>query len=208
MTHPLSLERWRKLWRSLGAEADVALFEALRTHYGEPHRHYHTAAHLAECLAHFDSARALAAKPAEVELALWFHDAIYRPRRADNETKSAEWARTSVLARGLPEAMSERVAALVLATQHAAKPADADAQLLVDIDLAILGAPPERFSEYEQQIRKEYAWVPGPLYRRERRKALELFAQWPTLYSTEHFRSRLEETARTNLSRALGELQN
>jgi hypothetical protein len=36
-----------------------------------------------------------------------------------------------------------------MATCHTAKPADADQQLLVDIDLAILGAEPARFAEYE-----------------------------------------------------------
>ena len=41
--------------------------------------------------------------------------------------------------------------------------------MLIDIDLSILGAPPARFAEYEQQIRAEYAWVPGILFRPKRR---------------------------------------
>jgi predicted metal-dependent HD superfamily phosphohydrolase len=102
--------------------------------------------------------------------------------------------------------VSERVRQLVLATKHDARPASADAALLVDVDLAILGAVPERFDEYERQIREEYAWVPGPLFRRKRREILEGFLVRPHVYNTSHFRDRYEAAARANLSRSIAQL--
>jgi predicted metal-dependent HD superfamily phosphohydrolase len=197
----VTLERWREMWRELHGSADPNLFQQLIACYGEPHRKYHTARHLAECFEKLDEVHV--ERPAEIELALWFHDAIYDTRRQDNEKKSADWARASALQAGVPGETAERVHALIMATRHEAVPSGADAELLVDVDLSILGAPPERFDEYERQIREEYAWVPGFVFRRERAQILEGFLARPSIFSTAHFRSRYERQARENLARSL-----
>lgn len=75
--------------------------------------------------------------------------------------------------------------------------------MLVDIDLSILGAAPERFDAYELEIRAEYAWVPEVLFRATRRKILAEFLQQPSIYSTIEFRQNLEASARANLARSL-----
>ncbi len=90
-------ERWQAIWSRLGATLTDAssdpLLIALIEKYGARHRAYHNWAHLDECLAQFDWAWGLADHPADVEMALWFHDAIYDPHRADNEARSAAWPR-------------------------------------------------------------------------------------------------------------------
>jgi predicted metal-dependent HD superfamily phosphohydrolase len=78
-----------------------------------------------------------------------------------------------------------------------------DEQLLVDIDLAILGASEARFLEYERQIREEYGFVPGWLFRRKRRAILRSFLKRPRIFSTQHFNASLEQRARANLARAM-----
>jgi len=196
---------WQRAWQGIGAVGDgLAWFEQLLACYREPHRHYHSLQHLGECLTAFDQARALARKPEEVELALWFHDAIYDVKRSDNEARSADWAREALMEAEVDAAAADRVHALIMATRHDAVPQDADAQLLVDVDLAILGATPDRFAEYEDQIRREYAFVPGWLFRHKRREILRGFLERPRLYSTPHFHDRLEARARENLVRAIG----
>jgi predicted metal-dependent HD superfamily phosphohydrolase len=99
------------------------------------------------------------------------------------------------------------VQALVMATRHAARPSGLDEELLVDVDLAILGADPERFDEYQVEVRAEYAWVPGPLFRHKRREVLAGFLARPAIYSTPGFRARFEAQARANLDRAIAGLR-
>ena len=201
------ITRWRGTWTALGVnEADDELFAEIMRRYAERHRTYHTVQHLDECFAKLDEARGLAERLSEVELALWFHDAIYEVRSSDNEEQSAQWSQAAVAAAGLADAVGERVRDLILATKHDALPRSHDAALLVDVDLAILGAPAERFDEYERQVRAEYSWVPGFLFRRKRREILEGFLQRPHLFTTEHFRSRYEAAARANLDRSIRQL--
>ena len=193
---------WQRAWTGIGAVGgDDALFARLKTAYAESQRHYHTLQHLGECLSAFDSAHTLAERPHEVELALWFHDAIYDIKGHDNEQRSADWARDALRSADVPADVAQRVHDLVMATRHTAVPSGRDEPLLVDIDLSILGAERTRFDEYERQIRKEYAYVPGFLFRRKRREILKGFLDRPAIYSTPYFHDRLEAGARDNLRR-------
>jgi predicted metal-dependent HD superfamily phosphohydrolase len=202
-----SLASWLRMWQELGAPVtDEGLYNRLIACWNEKHRHYHTLKHLGECLAQFAAVRGEAQRPAEAELALWFHDAFYDPRRNDNELLSANWARSSVLHAGLPPDVADRVHALVMATRHDAVPGDADVQLLVDVDLSILGATPERFDQFDQQIRAEYAHVPDEAFRQGRGNVLDSFLARRRLYSTAYFHALLERQARENLQRALARL--
>ena len=203
----VSAERWRTVWRELGAQTvDELLFHQLVASYSEPHRKYHSTRHLEECLGQLDQVRSEAERAGEVELALWFHDAIYDTLRKDNEKRSAEWARSSALAGGLSSEQANRIYALVLVTMHDAIPAGRDAAVLVDIDLSILGADEARFDEYEGQIREEYAWVPEALYVKARRQILRAFLDRERIYSTDYFRREREAQARENLTRSLDRL--
>jgi predicted metal-dependent HD superfamily phosphohydrolase len=204
-----SIERWNATWSELGviASTQSALFEEVTARYREPHRHYHTLQHLDECFAHLSDLRKLAEHPAEVELALWFHDAIYEVKRSDNEERSAQWARAGALAAGVPADAAERVFALIMCTRHAAAPAGIDAEVLIDIDLSILGASADRFDEYERQIREEYAWVPGFVFRRKRAEVLGEFLARSSIFCTPAFIERCEQSARANIQRSLDRLR-
>lgn len=202
-----SLDRWQSLWRELGAsDSDDELFRRLVACYSEPHRKYHTMQHLEECFAHLENVRSLAEHAGEVELALWFHDAIYDTKKKDNEERSAEWARDSALSAGLTVDQASRIYELVMTTMHSAVPLGRDAAVAVDIDLGILGSDAARFDEYEVQVREEYSWVPGPLYRAGRRKILQEFANRENIYSTDYFREKCEARARDNIARSLARL--
>lgn len=196
--------RWNDAWQALGATPDAGLLGKLLAAYREPQRHYHTLRHLEECFTQLQSIGSLAEHPAEIELALWFHDAIHDTHRHDNEERSAHWAAQAISP--VSEEAANRVRDLVMATRHEAVPAGIDAQILVDVDLSILGAPEARFDEYEAQVRKEYAWVPQPLYRRGRRKILASFLARGSLFNTKKFIALYEAQARANIARSLARL--
>ena len=198
---------WNRCWRAIGAAGDgQPLMERLLGAYNEAHRKYHTQQHLAECIALLNDHLALADKPAEVEMATWFHDAVYNVRAGDNEARSAAWA-----ARELQQAFvaPERIASVkdhILATRHSAPPQGQDQMLLVDIDLSILGSDRQRFQAYERQVREEYGWVPGYIFNRKRRKVLSAFLARNCIYNTAVLRDALESQARSNLAYALRQL--
>ncbi|MBF5006662.1 HD domain-containing protein [Diaphorobacter caeni] len=194
---------WSRAWQALGLPPPEPVRQDLLRAYCEPQRHYHTPQHLRETLALLEPVLPQCRSPGAVELALWFHDAIYDPKGKDNEALSADWALRVLKEQGACEAVCVEVERLILATQHSAEPVDADARLLVDVDLSILAAEPARFAEYEKQVRAEYAWVPKPLFVIKRREVLRSFADRPHIYGTEHFRALLEARARQNLQKAL-----
>src|SRR5436190_1915647 len=132
------LERWLLLWKRVGAIGDGnAAFTALSLRYAERHRAYHTLSHIEECLRLFDELKALASQPDVMEWAIWFHDVVYDPKAKDNEERSAEIGRELALNAGLSPEFAHRAVELVMATKHHNPVDDPDAELLVDIDLAI-----------------------------------------------------------------------
>lgn len=145
----------------------------------------------------------VAEHPAEIKLGLWFHDVIYHTRRHDNEQRSADWAHTAARELDASAEAAQRIYDLIMFTRHAAAPVGIDAEVLVDTDLSILGAPPARFEEYESQVRREYAWVPDTTFRARRAAILEQFLARPHIFCTMPFRERYESQARRNLVQSL-----
>ena len=201
---------WDRAWLELRRPPPAAVRRELLAAWSERARHYHDARHLRECLGLFEVWKGQGERSAEVSIALWFHDAVYDPGADDNELRSAAWAARALGEARVSSEVAQRVYDLVMATQHAAHPAPVpsiDAELLLDIDLAILGSPPARFAAYEQDIRKEYAFVPEARYRAARRAVLQRFLAHENIYHTAQAREQLEAQARLNLQGALERLE-
>lgn len=198
---------WQALWQTLHLLPPVNLLAELQAAYAQPQRYYHTQQHLQECLTLLTDVEHLAAQPAELALALYFHDAVYEPQAHDNESQSAAWAIQVLTQCHAPLTLISRIQQLIMATQHHQIAADDnDGQLLLDIDLAILGQEPTRFNEYEQQIRQEYLWISEQDYRMGRAKVLTGFLQRESIYQSDYFRKRFEQQARLNIQTALDAL--
>jgi predicted metal-dependent HD superfamily phosphohydrolase len=195
---------WARVWAELGVRcASRETYEKLIRRYCEPHRAYHTRQHLQECLQVRRRVNAACQAPAEVDLALWFHDAIYQPLRSDNELRSAQWLEAVARDSGLGDEVRRRLYDLVMVTRHDGAPRSADEAVLVDTDLAILGASAERFEEYDRQVRREYRYVPLFVYRRKRRQVLEGFLARGRIYTTAPYFAAFEQQARANLAGAI-----
>jgi predicted metal-dependent HD superfamily phosphohydrolase len=197
-------------WHALTAPllTDTARREAeltrLAAAYDAPGRHYHTLGHI-ETLLNRVEVHALQ-DAMVVELAIWFHDAVYDPLRVDNEAKSAEWALAFLQETSLEFARCERVADLIRRTQDHTQPqppADADLLLFLDADLSILGAPEAAYWDYARHIRREYQVAPDELYRPGRSKVLAKLLASPVLFHTPALREELDAAARRNLQAEL-----
>lgn len=171
--------------------------------WSEPHRRYHGLDHLRDCLARLDEAPVTGKDRDLAEAALWYHDLVYRPGAPDNEARSAARARADLVGGGTPDAVADEVARLVQVTDHAVPPADPLGALVCDVDLSILGRPPEEFEEYERRIREEYRQVPDSLWRSGRARVVASFLSRDPLFRTDHFRRHYESSARRNLRRSL-----
>jgi predicted metal-dependent HD superfamily phosphohydrolase len=193
---------WVRLLDAYGVTPADAypVFDRLVAAYTEPHRYYHTLEHVAEVLR--VAGRLPATDPKAVQLAVWFHDAVYDPRAKDNEDRSAALVPEWLGPLGVSAVVTARVADMVRATAHLsgdAVPNDTDTTALLDADLAILAASEERYRRYAADVRKEYAWVPDDAYRAGRTAVLEAFLRRPRLYRTEILHQEGDAPARRNL---------
>lgn len=186
--------------------AATRMSETLVDAYCEPQRHYHTLAHIGSCLELAADAPLAGPDRDVVEFALWFHDVVYDPRRADNEALSAWLVRDWMDEVGVSG--SARVAALVLMTAGHEIGSDADlaTQVVHDADLSILGSSPDGYARYREQIRREYAWLSDEEFRSGRRLVLEAFLASGHIYSLPGYVEMFETRARENLSHELKSL--
>jgi len=182
----------------------------LKQRHAEPQRHYHDWSHVEALLNHMASVESGLNDPDAVGYAILFHDAIYDPQAKDNERRSAE-----LLTETAPPLPPERLAntrRMIEATEGHFLPDDlnddaqADCAYFLDMDLCILGASPERFDIYEDQIRLEYAHVPDETFREGRAEVLRHFAERDRLYFSQWGIRRFEAKARDNLARSLASL--
>ncbi|MFF1969950.1 hypothetical protein ACFVW5_41255, partial [Streptomyces sp. NPDC058232] len=178
----------------------VPYADNLLTRWAEPHRRYHTTAHLTAVLDRIDTLAGHAADPDAVRLAAWFHDAVYRPDRSENEERSAALAERALPEAGVPDDITAEVARLVrLTVTHDPAAGDTNGEVLCDADLAILAAAPKEYAEYAAQVREEYGFVPDDAFRDGRAAVLRQLLGLPRLFRTPHGIAEWEPRARQNL---------
>lgn len=204
-------ERWTRLTALLGVhEADATrVLRDLWRRYDEPQRVYHRMSHIRHVLDVFDSLRAAEPvdDPVAVQLAAWFHDAVYVPGASDNEDRSADLAAEVLGSWGVTAERSERVAALVRATAtHPVSGVSGDTAVLVDADLAILAADPDTYDVYRRAIRVEYSHLDEDGWRAGRGAFLRGLLARPELFATATMRRRGDAAARRNLGGELAGL--
>ncbi len=198
--------RWVEFCKKVGIASTFAdsEFVTLRHMYGG--RPYHNLDHIQNCLVEFDSCSHLSINPDALEFAIWYHDIIYNTKRQDNEEKSAQYAKAICDQAGVPEKFGSEVSRLIILTNHRQIPTDIDGKLIVDIDLAILGASPEDFEECERAIREEYAHYSESTFKHGRSAILDMINKREDIYETEFFRKKYEKQARENIRSSLERL--
>lgn len=198
--------RWQALMSVFSLNDNQETFETLIKAYSEPHRAYHTLDHITACFKHLDKVCDDADRAHEVELALWFHDAIYQPFSTTNEEDSAAWARQFMGQNNIEFSVCNRVYNHIIITKEHVAPDNNDSRFMLDIDLSILGTQEDVYDQFEKDVRYEYRKVPRFLFRRKRKEILKRFLERKHIYQTEYFRTHFEAQARLNLKRVIAHL--
>ena len=207
--NPALLDRLKARWSSLTSACrdDLAAdrrFDGLVASYGEPHRAYHTLAHLDFVFAMLDTHAAGAREPDRLAFACWYHDVIYDPRASDNEARSADRATAELTALGVKPTLVMRIDRLIRATAaHQSAEADADDALFLDADFSVLGAPPETYAAYVKGVRFEYAHVDDAGWRAGRGGFLRKALAAERLFRTDVFEAAYGAQAKANIAAEL-----
>lgn len=217
--------RWEALlpgYPLIGAE--------LLDRWHEPHRVYHSPAHLRHTL---DSLKLLLqtqhtqeVEPAAPEaretavvveaLALWFHDAVHTGGRSASASDEEDSAQLAIDLLGptagrhnlLSTQDVDEVARLVLVTkEHNPAGDDHSGARVSDADLAILGSAPDRYTRYVAQVRAEYKQVPDDVFRPTRARILDALVRQGPIFRTPAGSDRWEAQAQHSLRTELASLR-
>jgi predicted metal-dependent HD superfamily phosphohydrolase len=200
----------RAWWRADAGGGTDATLERLLARHREPHRHYHGVAHVRAVVGRCRTllATVTVPDPGAVCLAAWYHDAVYDPRAEPgaNEAASARLAVADLCALGLPIERCVEVARLVgLTAGHAVQDGDDAGAVLVDADLAVLGAEPGVYAAYVAGVRAEHAHVDDAAWRTGRAAVLRRLLALDPLFRTPPMQSAVPR-ARANLTAELASL--
>ncbi|MFT5503862.1 MAG: putative metal-dependent HD superfamily phosphohydrolase [Gammaproteobacteria bacterium] len=199
-----SEKRFAALWQRQLIDDTIddshQIFFALFDAYNEPHRHYHTTRHIAYCLQKLDTVKGLTDHPDAIELAIWFHDIIYRPGQPDNEEKSAEtFLQFATLV--LQSETRNLVNRLIMATLHATEKIEhPDSRLMIDIDLSGFALPWKKFLRDSQNLRAEMPDITEEEFLRRQTCFHQRLLERPGFFLTEYFSQKYQQQARDNIA--------
>jgi predicted metal-dependent HD superfamily phosphohydrolase len=182
-----------------------SVWQQLFKHYSGKKRHYHGLPHIWNMLQQSEECKDELADKEVVDLAIWFHDIIYKATQKNNEEKSAEFA-VKVLRKGsLDSTRIQKVDQLIRSTKkHEILDAPStDNAYILDFDLSILGQSWVVYETYIKNIRQEYKVYPNFLYNPGRKKVLQHFLERKTLFFTEKYLDLYESQARKNLEKEI-----
>lgn len=190
--------------------SDLGLLESfwleLEKQYSHKSRHYHNLAHLDNLLQLLEDCKANVEDWQSLIFAVFYHDAIYKVLKSNNEEKSAEMAQERMRQINFPEARIKRCVNHILATKSHNWSDDEDSNLFMDADLSILGSDWDQYQQYTAQVRKEYSIYPDLVYKPGRKKVLTGFLERESIFKTPSFKQRFEEPARQNILREIESL--
>ena len=202
----VGFERFCALWIRTSAvkSSDRAreIYDLLVALHNEHWRRYHALRHITHCLTELDRIECGVGALDVVEMALWFHDAIYLPGSADNEQRSAVLFRRQCSVFFEPTFV-DTVCELILITRHPAEPHDEAQRYIIDIDLSSFGLPWAEFLRDSQHVREEQSALSDAEYYAGHRRFLNALISRARIYHTAFFYSLYEQTARENIARLL-----
>ncbi len=140
-----------------------------------------------------------------VELALWYHDAVYDPGDPANERRSAELFLAHSAGARVP--FRRRVCTLILTTRRNRTPRTNDCKFIDDIDLAGFGSSWEEFTFNGELLRREFSEQTDRDYYRGLHGFISSLRRRPRFFRTDWFAARFEAQAQSNVARLLSDVE-
>ena len=181
-----------------GAEVGSKIANTLLGFYAQSERFYHTFNHIEFCLGLFDQVKGQSTDADAIELAIWFHDAVYNFPLVENEKLSAEFF-MKVSEGYLPLELRKKIYALVIVTDHKTLPINTDQEILVDIDLSSFGLPWQRFIDDGENVRRELSYLNEDDFYRQQIGFMKQLTAGKYFYKTPWFQDQFEASARANI---------
>ncbi|KAJ3095770.1 hypothetical protein HDU97_006556 [Phlyctochytrium planicorne] len=220
------LTRWTELLEAVIPSDTISRWEeTIASKYEEPHRRYHTLAHIRHLLNLADSHRSSIPQHQFriLLLSILFHDIVYDPKRNDNEIESEKlfwefWGDVVPYfpqeTKGSFEGEAENAAKFILSTikhiphQSLSGEMRSICSLFLDLDMEILSQTEDLYTSYAEGIRFEYSHFPEKNFCSGRAGVLKGFLARPAIYYSEEFqRGNYEQAARMNIEREIAELE-
>ncbi|WP_426477647.1 HD domain-containing protein [Chryseobacterium sp. CBSDS_008] len=179
------------------------LWKEIETRYSEKGRHYHNLLHLENMFKELDAMKMNISDFTALSFSVFYHDVIYDATSKANEEKSAAKAEKRLTELHINQDKILLISAQILATKSHQRSDDEDTNYLLDADLSVLGKDFKTYSEYTQNIRKEYSIYPDFLYKPGRKKVLKHFLELESIFKTEYFKEKYEAQAKENIAAEL-----
>ncbi len=199
----------RVAWQQhLGESRPAAQWlESVLGHHRSAGRHYHDTRHVRWVVRHVTALASHTDDLGAVVAAAFFHDVIYEVTRTDNEWASGRLADRALTELDWQAARCDHVVAMIEATAtHDVDLADADTQVLLAADLAVLAAEPTRYADYVRSVRREYAHVSDADWQLGRSGVLRSLLERPYLYAPALELHGWDDRARANMTAELAAL--
>ena len=183
---------------------NLECWNEIEKNYSSKSRHYHNLEHLENMFTELNNVESKINDLDTLLFSVYYHDIIYKSTKKDNELQSAlifekRISKTSFVK--LSECMAQ-----VEATKEHKLSNDNDTNLLLDIDLSILGKSTNEYRKYCDNIRKEYHIYPDFMYKKGRKKVLKSLLELDSIYKTDFFKQKFENQAKENLRQELNQL--
>lgn len=183
----------------------ITCWEEIDKNYSSESRYYHSTAHLKHMLLELKDVELEICEIDTLLFSIYYHDIVYVASNPDNEHQSAMLFSQRISPTRFHNI--EKCIEQINATKWHRMSEDMDTNILMDLDLSILGTDYLAYGFYYHNIRKEYFMYPDQIYYEGRKKVLKRFLSLPSIFKTRHFIGKFEEKARLNIESELKQLQ-
>ncbi len=167
-------------------------------------RYYHNLGHLNNMISELNEIESSVTELDTILFSIYYHDIVYKSTETDNEYQSAKLFEKRISNTHFPKI--QNCYKQIEATKEHKTSVDKDTNILLDLDLSILGKDKSEYQEYCSNIRKEYSIYPDSMYHPGRKKALNHLLELDVIFKTDYFFDKYEEKARKNMAFELSQL--